>query len=139
MHTHKSRMLAAFRGEEVDCLPYVPRLDLWYLANTTAGTMPKQYAGVPMNDIARAEGWAFHHRFCDDQLAPEYRPLYLHRGINVFYSRDTVFDVVLPKDVEAYRFPLPNASPSTPVAVKVMLSFVRYMPAINVGVTPMLP
>ena len=53
-----------------------------------------------MNEIARAEGWAFHHRFCDDQLDPAYQPQYLHRGINVFYSRDTVFDVVLPKDVE---------------------------------------
>jgi hypothetical protein len=41
-----------------------------------------------------------HHRFCDDQLDPVYRARYLHRGINVFYSRDTVFDVVLPKDVE---------------------------------------
>jgi len=100
MYTHKSRVLAALRGDTVDRLPYVPRLDLWYLANSTAGTLPKQYAGVPMNEIARREGWAFHHRFCDDQLAPEYQPQYLHRGINVFYSRDTVFDVVFPKDVE---------------------------------------
>jgi methanogenic corrinoid protein MtbC1 len=84
----------------VDRLPYVPRLDLWYLANSTAGTLPKQYAHAAMNDIARAEGWAFHHRFCDNQLDPAFQPLYLHRGINVFYSRDTVFDVVLPKDVE---------------------------------------
>ena len=100
MYTHKSRVLAALRGEMVDRLPYVPRLDLWYLANSTAGTLPKQYVGTPMNEIARAEGWAFHHRFCDDQLDPAYQPLYLHRGINVFYSRDTLFDVVLPKDVE---------------------------------------
>jgi methylmalonyl-CoA mutase cobalamin-binding domain/chain len=100
MYTHRSRVLAALRGEVVDRLPYVPRLDLWYLANSTAGTLPKQYARTAMNDIARAEGWAFHHRFCDDQLDPAFRPLYLHRGINVFFSRDTVFDVVLPKDVE---------------------------------------
>ena len=98
-YTHKARVLAALRGEIVDRLPYVPRLDLWYLANATAGSLPKQYVGVPMNEIARAQGWAFHHRFCDDQLDPAYQPLYLHRGINVFYSRDTVFDVVLPKDV----------------------------------------
>jgi methylmalonyl-CoA mutase cobalamin-binding domain/chain len=100
MYTHKSRVLAALRGELVDRLPYVPRLDLWYLANSTAGTLPKKYAGVPMNEIARAEGWAFHHRFCDNQLDPAFQPQYLHRGINVFYSRDTVFDVVLPRDVE---------------------------------------
>lgn len=100
VYSHKARVLAALRGESVDRLPYVPRLDLWYLANSTAGTLPGKYSGVPMNDIARAEGWAFHHRFCDNQLDPAYQPQYLHRGINVFYSRDTVFDVVLPKDVE---------------------------------------
>jgi methylmalonyl-CoA mutase cobalamin-binding domain/chain len=100
VYTHRTRVLAALRGELVDRLPYVPRLDLWYLANSTAGTLPPQYAGVPMNEIARAEGWAFHHRFCDDQLDPAYQAQYLHRGINVFYSRDTVFDVVLPRDME---------------------------------------
>ena len=29
MATRKDVMLAALRGEEVDRLPYVPRLDLW--------------------------------------------------------------------------------------------------------------
>jgi methylmalonyl-CoA mutase cobalamin-binding domain/chain len=100
VYTQRSRVLAALRGDMVDRLPYVPRLDLWYLANSTAGTLPAQYADAPMNEIARREGWAFHHRFCDDQLDPAFQPLYLHRGINVFYSRDTVFDVVLPRDVE---------------------------------------
>lgn len=100
MYTHKARVLAALRGELVDRLPFVPRLDLWYLANATSATLPKQHAGRAMNEIARAEGWALHHRFCDNQLDPAFQPQYLHRGINVFYSRDTVFDVVLPKDVE---------------------------------------
>ncbi len=93
MVTHRTRVLAALRGEQVDRLPYVPRLDLWYLANSTRGTLPPQYAGRAQNDIARAEGWALHHRFCDDQLDPVYQPQYLHRGINVFYSRDTLFDI----------------------------------------------
>ncbi len=124
-YTHKARVLAALRGELVDRLPYVPRLDLWYLANSTAGTLPKQYVGMPMNDIARAEGWPFHHRFCDNQLDPAYQPLYLHRGLGVFYSRDTPYDVVLPKDVEVsvhragprtrveYRTPLGTVSTIT--------------------------
>ncbi|MCG6876479.1 MAG: corrinoid protein [Betaproteobacteria bacterium] len=100
MYTHRARIAAALRGETVDRLPYVPRLDLWYLANSTSDTLPPQHAHRTMNEIARAEGWAVHHRFADDQLDPAFQPLYLHRGINVFYSRDTVFDVVLPKDVE---------------------------------------
>jgi len=100
VYTHRARIAAALRGETVDRLPFVPRLDLWYLANATAGTLPRHYAGRAMNEIARAEGWAVHHRFADNQLDPVFQPQYLHRGINVFYSRDTVFDVVLPRDVE---------------------------------------
>ena len=100
MITHKQRMMAAFRGEEVDRLPYVPRLDLWYLANATSGTLPKQHAGRAMNEIARAEGWAVYFRFADDQLSAEDQLKYLHRGIGLFASRDMVYDFTLPKDVE---------------------------------------
>lgn len=100
MHTHRTRMLAAFRGEPIDTLPYVPRLDLWYLANSTSGTLPKQHAGRSMNEVSRAEGWALYFRFADDQLDEAIRPLYLHRGIGLYASRDTVYDIVFPRDVE---------------------------------------
>lgn len=98
--THKSRMLAALRGEEVDRLPYVPRLDLWYLANSVSGTLPKQHAGKAQNEIARAEGWTVYFRFADDLLDPEQQKNYLHRGIGVFSTRDVLYDFVLPKDME---------------------------------------
>ena len=113
-------MLAALRGQPVERLPYVPRLDLWYLANATAGTLPKQYSGAAMNDIARAEGWAFHHRYCEDQLDPKVQPQYRHRDINVFYIRETVFDVVLPADVKimVHRgYPLTSRSTSMPLGL----------------------
>lgn len=97
---HKSRMLAAFRGEPIDRLPYVPRLDLWYLANRTCGTLPSQHAGRAMNEIARAEGWALYFRFADDQLDPAIQPMYLHRGIGLFGSRDTVYDLVFSSRIE---------------------------------------
>lgn len=97
---HKARMLAAFRGDQVDRLPYVPRLDLWYLANHTGGTLPAQHAGRAMNEIARAEGWALYFRFADDQLDPAIQPMYLHRGIGLFGSRDTVYDLVISNEVE---------------------------------------
>ena len=100
MYTHKSRMLAAFRGEEVDRLPYVPRLDLWYLANSVSGTLPKQHAGRAQNDIARAEGWTVYFRFADDILDPVAQKDYLHRGIGLFSTRDTLYDFVMPRDVE---------------------------------------
>jgi methylmalonyl-CoA mutase cobalamin-binding domain/chain len=100
MYTHKSRMLAAFRGEVVDRLPYVPRLDLWYLANSVSGTLPKQHAGRAQNEIARAEGWTVYFRFADNILDPEVQKMYLHRGIGLFGTRDTLYDFVLPRDVE---------------------------------------
>jgi len=100
MYTHKSRMLAAFRGEDVDRLPYVPRLDLWYLANSVSGSLPKQHAGRAQNDIARAEGWTVYFRFADNILDPDVQKMYLHRGIGLFSTRDTLYDFVLPRDVE---------------------------------------
>lgn len=100
MHTHRSRILAAMRGEPVDRLPYVPRLDLWYLANSTSGTLPSQHKNRSLNEIARAEGWALYFRFADNQLDPEVQMDYLHRGIGLFASRDSVFQFVLPSDVE---------------------------------------
>ena len=100
MYTHKSRMLAAFRGEQVDRLPYVPRLDLWYLANSVSGTLPKQHAGRAQNEIARAEGWTVYFRFADNILDPEVQKMYLHRGIGLFSTRDTLYDFVMPRDVE---------------------------------------
>ena len=56
MHTHKSRILAAFRGETADRLPYVPRIDLWYLANALPATPPRQHLGRSLKKISRAEG-----------------------------------------------------------------------------------
>ncbi len=38
--TYRERILAAVRGEPVDLVPWVPRLDLWYKANHSRGTLP---------------------------------------------------------------------------------------------------
>lgn len=99
MHTHKSRMLAAFRGEPVDRLPYVPRLDLWYLANSVSGTLPRQHAGRSQDEIARAEGWPIYFREADDLTDPALQPAYLHRGIGLYENKETLYDLVWPKDV----------------------------------------
>ena len=40
--THKQTMLAVLRGQSVDRIPWVPRLDLWYRANRRAGTLPRR-------------------------------------------------------------------------------------------------
>jgi len=100
MHTHKSRILAAFRGETVDRLPYVPRIDLWYLANALAGTLPRQHLGRTQNEISRAEGWALHHKYAYNLTGENLHDALLHRGIGIFRTRDCPVDFVMPKDAD---------------------------------------
>lgn len=100
MYTHKNQIMRAFRGEAVDCLPYVPRIDLWYLANSVAGTLPPQHSGRTQHEISRAEGWALHHKYAFASMGEHPDHALLHRGIGIFRTRDTVVDFVLPKDVE---------------------------------------
>ncbi len=51
--TPKERMLRAARGEWADILPWVPRIDLWYNANSLQGTLPAKYRrGVTLDEIA---------------------------------------------------------------------------------------
>ena len=100
MATRRETMLAALRGDEAGRLQYVPRLDLWWLANSVSGTLPARYAGRAQNEIARAEGWNLYFRFADDILDPETQRMYAHRGIGLFATRDVVWDYVLPPDVD---------------------------------------
>ncbi|NVM26078.1 MAG: cobalamin B12-binding domain-containing protein [Desulfobacterales bacterium] len=99
MMTHRQRMLMAMRGEMPDMLPYVPRIDLWYNANSTAGTLPKRHKGRTQDEISRAEGWALH------KIVPEYlnvrRPEdSLHRAIGIYALKELAFKCKFPSDVE---------------------------------------
>ncbi len=58
--THRERLLAAIRGEAVDCLPWAPRMDLWYIALQARGQLPPRYAGLDTAGIADALGVACH-------------------------------------------------------------------------------
>lgn len=50
----------AFAGEGTDSLPWVPRLDLWYLANKRAGTLPARYRDASLLELVDDMGWGFH-------------------------------------------------------------------------------
>jgi methylmalonyl-CoA mutase cobalamin-binding domain/chain len=80
-------------------IPYVPRIDLWYNANSAAGTLPRKHRDRTQDDISRAEGWALH------KVVPEYLKVRrpednLHRGIGVFSLKETVYDYEFSKDIE---------------------------------------
>ncbi len=99
MMTHRQRMLMAMRGEMPDILPYVPRIDLWYNANSVAGTLPKKHKGRTQDEISRAEGWALH------KIVPEYlkvrKPEHsLHRAIGIYSLKELVFRCKFSSDVE---------------------------------------
>ncbi|MEW5722442.1 MAG: cobalamin-dependent protein [Thermodesulfobacteriota bacterium] len=99
MTTHKERMLAAMRGQMVDVIPFVPRLDLWWLSNATKGTLPERFAGMMPDDVARSEGWALYHmvpNFADISSAEDI----LHRAIGLFNFKLSAYGWRFSPDIE---------------------------------------
>ena len=94
--TNKERVLAAARGEMVDQLPYVPRIDLWYNANRRAGTLPREHAERSIAEICLAEGWGSHH------LVPHFlrRGQQPHRALGLYNVPEQPFKVALGPQVE---------------------------------------
>jgi len=92
-------MLAVMRGEMVDQIPFVPRLDLWWLANASRGTLPKKYEGMMPDDISRAEGWPCYH------MVPNFADIgseedILHRAIGLFNFKQSAYGWRFSPDVE---------------------------------------
>lgn len=58
--TVKERILATLRGQETDRLPFVPRLDIWYNANSRADTLPEPYKKATLREIVDDLGWGYH-------------------------------------------------------------------------------
>ncbi len=97
--THRERILKAARGEMVDHLPYLPRFDLWYNANSMAGTLPERHKGRQLDEIARAEGWPLH------KVVPEYLKIKdpednLHRALGLYHLKELTFRYIFPRDVD---------------------------------------
>jgi methylmalonyl-CoA mutase cobalamin-binding domain/chain len=99
MPTHRERILAAMRGEMVDVIPFVPRLDLWWLANVSRGTLPREFEGMKPDDIARSRGWAVYHMVPNfsDVSGPEDA---LHRSLGLFNFRQSAYRFRLGGGVE---------------------------------------
>ena len=63
--THRERILAAIRGESLDRVPWVPRLDLWYTANRRRGTLPEPWRDAPLPEVLRDLGVGRHEMIPD--------------------------------------------------------------------------
>ncbi len=54
--TNRERLLAIMAGEPPDCIPWIPRLLLWYNAHKKAGILPERYRDWSLRDIERDLG-----------------------------------------------------------------------------------
>jgi hypothetical protein len=91
MMTDKERMLKAARGEWADRLPWVPRIDLWYNANSLQGTLPAKYGkAATLDEIADDIGGGYH------KIVPEFLNIRspednIDRGLGVYRLRGMAY------------------------------------------------
>ncbi|MGA8573923.1 MAG: B12-binding domain-containing protein [Desulfobaccales bacterium] len=97
--TLKERMLMAARGELPEVLPYAPRFDLWYNANSYQGTLPRQHRERTADEIARAEGWAL-HKVIPELLKVKRHEENLHRGLGVYSLKENGYRIQLSSQIE---------------------------------------
>ena len=68
MMTYRERMLSTLQGRPTDCIPFVPRLDLWYSANRYNGTLPDRYRKATLLQIVEDLDVGFHTVSADRSL-----------------------------------------------------------------------
>ncbi|KYZ77939.1 hypothetical protein AXX12_16885 [Anaerosporomusa subterranea] len=68
MMTYRERMLATLQGRPTDCIPFVPRLDLWYKANKYKGTLPDKYRNATLIQILDDLDVGYHSVTADRDL-----------------------------------------------------------------------
>ncbi|RLB40632.1 MAG: hypothetical protein DRH12_09785 [Deltaproteobacteria bacterium] len=99
MITHRQRLLKIARGEMVDKIPWVPRIDLWHNAHELAGTLPEKYKGMSVEDIHRKEGWPL-HKVVPEYLKPEKPEDIIHRAMGLYRLKEFPYDFEFASDVD---------------------------------------
>lgn len=95
---HRERISAVFRGETVDVIPWVPRIDLWHNAHENTGTLPHRFAGMKVEDIHRSLGWPL-HKVVPEYLKPERPEDIHHRGIGLYNLKEFPYTFEFSRDV----------------------------------------
>jgi len=96
--TDKERMRKAVEGKLADRLAFAPRLDLWYTPNKNRGTLPPERKNKTIDEIARAEGWAFHKMVPEFLAGPPEECI--DRALNVYRVKECPYRADIPEDVE---------------------------------------
>jgi methylmalonyl-CoA mutase cobalamin-binding domain/chain len=97
--THREKLLKVARGEMVDVIPWIPRIDLWHNAHAMAGTLPEKYRDYSVEDIHRAEGWPL-HKVVPEFLKPEKPEDIVHRAIGLYRLKEYPFDFEFSADID---------------------------------------
>ena len=58
--SRREMMLRVLAGKGTPSLPWAPRLDLWYLANRRAGTLPAKFHDASLIELVDEMGWGYH-------------------------------------------------------------------------------
>ncbi len=64
---YQERILNTIKGNTVDFLPFVPRMDLWYKSNKINGTLPYKYKNYSLKEITSDLGAGYH------SVVPDFR------------------------------------------------------------------
>jgi corrinoid protein of di/trimethylamine methyltransferase len=96
---HRERITAVFKGEMVDRIPWVPRIDLWHNARSLAGTLPEKFRGMAVDEIHRAMGWPL-HKFVPEYQKPEKPEDIHHRGIGLYDLKEFPYSFEFSSDVD---------------------------------------
>ena len=96
--THRERWLKAARGESVDQLPWVPRIDLWYNVNSKRGTFPSKFGSdATLDEISDSIGGGCHKIIPDFLHNPDD---IIDRGLGIYrHLRGIPYLTKLPSDV----------------------------------------
>lgn len=70
----KERILATVRGEKTDCLPFIPRMDIWYNANKYNNTLPERFKNATLREITDELGWGYH------SIIPDFKDFRMENG-----------------------------------------------------------
>jgi corrinoid protein of di/trimethylamine methyltransferase len=98
-NNHRENLLSVIRGETVDVMPWVPRIDLWHNAQELNGTLPKQFEGMSVEDIHRSLGWPL-HKMIPEFTRPEKPEDTTHRGIGLYDLKEYPCTFEFASDVE---------------------------------------
>jgi len=91
--TFRERILNTIAGKPTDQLPFVPRLDLWYKANSRRGTLPDKYKNATLKDIVEDMDVGYHCLLPDFSLF-EYEDGDADIGLGVYHLAVNCYETI---------------------------------------------